>query len=90
MFAIAHLARGTKVRAETGGAVPACQMAVLSARWQLTPAEAGDNRRPSLPDVHNIAGGPLAYCETDVEATDPETVIQDLLDGQFSNPVRGL
>ena len=29
-----------------------------------------------------------AYCETDVEATDLETVIQDLLDGQYSNPVR--
>jgi hypothetical protein len=27
-------------------------------------------------------------CETDVEATDLETVIQDLLDGQYSNPVR--
>jgi hypothetical protein len=29
-----------------------------------------------------------AYCETDVEATDLETVIHDLLDGQYSNPVR--
>ena len=29
-----------------------------------------------------------AYCETDVEATDLETVIQDLLNGQYSNPVR--
>jgi hypothetical protein len=29
-----------------------------------------------------------AWCETDVEATDLETVIQDLLDGQFSGPVR--
>jgi hypothetical protein len=29
-----------------------------------------------------------AYCETDVEATDLETVIQDLLEGQYSNPVR--
>jgi hypothetical protein len=29
-----------------------------------------------------------AWCETDVEATDLETVIQDLLDGQFSEPVR--
>jgi hypothetical protein len=35
-------------------------------------------------------GGRLgrAWCETDVEATDLETVIQDLLDGQYSNPVR--
>jgi hypothetical protein len=29
-----------------------------------------------------------AYYETDVDATDLETVIQDLLDGQYSNPVR--
>jgi hypothetical protein len=29
-----------------------------------------------------------AYCETDVETTDLETVIHDLLDGQYSNPVR--
>jgi hypothetical protein len=29
-----------------------------------------------------------AWRETDVEDTDFETVITDLLDGQFSNPVR--
>ena len=29
-----------------------------------------------------------AYCEADVEATDLETVIHDLIDGQYSNPVR--
>jgi hypothetical protein len=29
-----------------------------------------------------------AWCETDVEDTDVETVITNLLDGQFSNPVR--
>jgi len=29
-----------------------------------------------------------AWRETDVEDTDLETVIRDLLDGQFSNPVR--
>ena len=29
-----------------------------------------------------------AWCETDVEATDLETIIQDLLDGQYSDPVR--
>ena len=30
----------------------------------------------------------LAWCETDVEATDLETVITDLLDGQYTSPVR--
>ena len=29
-----------------------------------------------------------AWCEADVEAADLETVIQDLLDGQYSDPVR--
>jgi hypothetical protein len=29
-----------------------------------------------------------AYRETDVEATDLETVIQDLLSGQYCNPIR--
>jgi hypothetical protein len=29
-----------------------------------------------------------AWCETDVEATDIETIIQDLLDGQYWDPVR--
>jgi hypothetical protein len=30
----------------------------------------------------------LIYCESDVETADVETVIGDLLDGQYSNPVR--
>jgi hypothetical protein len=30
----------------------------------------------------------LAWCETDVEATDLEGVITDLLDSQYNNPVR--
>ena len=29
-----------------------------------------------------------AWCETDAEATDLETVIQNLLDGQYSDPIR--
>jgi hypothetical protein len=30
----------------------------------------------------------LVYCESDVETATVETVIEDLLDGQYSNPVR--
>jgi len=30
----------------------------------------------------------LAWCETDVEATELETIISDLLDGQYTDPVR--
>jgi len=30
----------------------------------------------------------IAWCETDVERTDLETVITDLLDDQYKNPVR--
>jgi hypothetical protein len=29
-----------------------------------------------------------AWCETDIETTDVETVIVDLLEGQYRNPVR--
>jgi hypothetical protein len=29
-----------------------------------------------------------AWCETDLEATDLETVIQNLLEGQYRNPIR--
>jgi hypothetical protein len=29
-----------------------------------------------------------AYCETDVERTDLEAVIMDMLEGQYQNPVR--
>jgi hypothetical protein len=34
--------------------------------------------------------GPLGliYCESDVETANVENVVQDLLDGQYSNPVR--
>jgi hypothetical protein len=30
----------------------------------------------------------LIYCESDVETADVEHVIEDLLDGQYSNPIR--
>ena len=30
----------------------------------------------------------LIYCESDVETADVENVIADLLDGQYSNPIR--
>jgi len=38
----------------------------------------------------NDFGGrlPLAWCETDEEHTDRETVITDLITGQYSDPVR--
>ena len=39
--------------------------------------------------VVNDFGRPgVAWCETDVDATDLETIIRDLLDGQFTSPVR--
>ena len=34
------------------------------------------------------SGATVGYRETDVEDTDRETVIRDLLDGQYKNPVR--
>jgi hypothetical protein len=48
----------------------------------------GDEDRDVCLVVNDFGRRGSAYCETDVEATDLETVIQDLLDGQYSNPVR--
>ena len=48
----------------------------------------GDEDRDVCLVVSDFGGRGRAYCETDVEATDLETVIRDLLDGQYSNPVR--
>jgi hypothetical protein len=48
----------------------------------------GDDDRDTCLVVSDFGRRGRAWCETDVEATDLETVIQDLLDGQFSEPVR--
>ena len=48
----------------------------------------GDEDRDVCLVVSDFGRRGSAYCETDVEATDLETVIQDLLDGQYSKPVR--
>jgi hypothetical protein len=48
----------------------------------------GDEDRDVCLVVSDFGRRGRAWCETDVEATDLETVIQDLLDGQYSNPVR--
>ena len=48
----------------------------------------GDDDRDTCLVVNDFGRRGRAYCETDVEATDLETVIQDLLDGQYSKPVR--
>jgi hypothetical protein len=48
----------------------------------------GDDDRDTCLVANDFGRRGRAWCETDVEATDLETVIQDLLDGQFSDPVR--
>jgi hypothetical protein len=48
----------------------------------------GDEDRDVCLVVNDFGRRRRAYCETDVEATDLETVIQDLLDGQYWHPVR--
>jgi hypothetical protein len=48
----------------------------------------GDEDRDVCLVVSDFGRRGSANCETDVEATDLETVIQDLLDGQYSKPVR--
>jgi hypothetical protein len=48
--------------------------------------EGGD--RDTCLVVNDFGRRGRAWCETDVGATDLETLIQDLLDGQYSQPVR--
>jgi hypothetical protein len=48
----------------------------------------GDEDRDVCLVVSDFGRRGRAYCETDVEATDLETIIQDLLDGQYWHPVR--
>jgi hypothetical protein len=38
--------------------------------------------------IENLRKLGLIYCESDVETASAENVIEDLLDGQYSNPVR--
>ena len=38
--------------------------------------------------VDSIGARGSVYCETEIERPDLETIISDLMDGQFSNPVR--
>ena len=58
-----------------------------SSNWTPSIVPSSDDRDVCLV-VDDFGRRGRAYCETDVEATDLETVIQDLLDGQYSNPVR--
>ena len=55
--------------------------------WTPSIVPSGDHQDVCLV-VDDFGRRGRAYCETDVEATDLETVIQDLLDGQYSKPVR--
>jgi hypothetical protein len=48
----------------------------------------GDEDRDVCLVVNDFGRRGRAYCETNVEATDLETVIQDLLDGQYWHPMR--
>ena len=58
-----------------------------SSNWTPSIVPSGDDRDTCLV-VNDFGRRGRAYCETDVEATDLETVIQDLLDGQYWHPVR--
>jgi hypothetical protein len=58
-----------------------------SSNWTPSIVPSGDDQDVCLV-VDDFGRRGRAWCETDVEATDLETVIQDLLDGQYSDPVR--
>ena len=55
--------------------------------WTPSIVPGGDDQNVYLV-VSDFGRLGLAWCETDVEATDLETIISDLLDGQYTDPVR--
>ena len=55
--------------------------------WTPSIVPGGDDQNVYLV-VSDFGRLGLAWCETDVEATDLETIISDLLDGQYTEPVR--
>jgi hypothetical protein len=55
--------------------------------WTPSIVPKGDDQNVYLV-VNDFGQHGTAWCETDVEGTDLETVISDLLDGQYKNPVR--
>jgi hypothetical protein len=55
--------------------------------WTPSIVPNGDDQNVYLV-VDDFGWSGRAFRETDVEATDLETVIVDMLDGQFKNPVR--
>src|ERR1700744_1158241 len=57
------------------------------ARWAPSIVPKGDDQNVYLV-VDDLGRLGRVYRETDVEATDLDTVISDLLGGQYSNPVR--
>jgi hypothetical protein len=56
-----------------------------SSNWTPSIVPSSDDQDACLV-VDDFGRRGRAYCETDVEATDLETVIHDLLDGQYSTP----
>ena len=55
--------------------------------WTPSIVPSGDDQNVYLV-VSDFGRNGQAWCETDVESTDLETIIRDLLDGQYTNPVR--
>jgi hypothetical protein len=56
--------------------------------WTPSIVPRGDGDRTVYLVVDDFAGRGRAWRETDVEETDLETVIADLLSGQYNDPIR--
>jgi hypothetical protein len=59
-----------------------------SSNWTPSIVPGRDRDREACLVIDDLGKLSLIYCESDVETADVETVIEDLLDGQYSNPVR--
>jgi hypothetical protein len=59
-----------------------------SSNWTPSIVPGRDRDQDACLVIDDLGKLGLIYCESDVETADVENVIEDLLDGQYSNPVR--
>jgi hypothetical protein len=63
-------------------------MVMRSSNWTPSIVPGRDNDQDACLVIDDLGKLGLIYCESDVETADVENVIEDLLDGQYYNPIR--
>ena len=59
-----------------------------SSNWTPSIVPGSDGDQDTCLVIDDLGKLGLIYCESDVETADVENVIEDLLDGQYYNPIR--